>query len=340
VQENWEIFSHKVKFIPRGSVQVRMPPLTEDPPMHTRFRAILNPFFTASQVARLAEKARALTIRLVEGLQPRGQCDFVEQFAQVMPVEMFLGMVDLPLDRREELVEWAAGFVGATDQQARDSNMAKVVEYLSGVLDERHRNPGGDMLSRIAAWRDNPRYESEEEVIGMAVLIFFGGLDTVANLLSFTAMHLAEHPELRRRLVEEPAIIPKAVEEFIRRFGLSNTGRLITQDVERKGVTMKKDEMILVPIGASSIDESRFADPFTVDFDREVPLYHNEPEHNTFGNGPHKCVGRPLARAELTIFLEEWLRRIPDFRIDPDVRPVTKMGGVNSVGNLRLIWDV
>jgi cytochrome P450 len=339
VQESWELFSHKVKFIPRGSVQVRLPPLTEDPPMHARYRAIFNPFFTASRVAGLADKARSLTIRLVEELRPRGRCDFVREFAQVMPVDMFLGIVDLPLDRRAELVEWAVGFVGAADQEARDSNMAKVVGYLGGVLDERYRNPGDDMLSKIAAWRDNPRYESEAEVIGMAVLIFLGGLDTVANLLSFTAMHLAEHPEHRRRLVEDPTTIPRAVEEYIRRFGLSNTGRLITQDVERKGVVMKKDELVLVAIGASSVDGRRFPDPFTVDFDREVPLIHNEPGHNTFGNGPHKCVGRPLARAELRIFLEEWLRRIPNFAIDPACRPSTRMGGVNSVKDLHLVWN-
>lgn len=339
VQESWQLFSHKVKFIPRGSVQMRLPPLTEDPPMHARYRAIFNPFFTASRVATLATKARDLTIRLIDELQPRGECDFVTEFAQVMPVDMFLGIVDLPLDRREELVEWAAGFVGASDQDARDGNMAKVVEYLSAQLDERYSHPGEDMLSKIAAWRDNPRFESDAEVLGMAVLIFLGGLDTVANLLSFAAMHLARHPEHRRELIENPSIVPRAAEEFIRRFGLSNTGRLIMKDVERKGVLMKKDEMILVLIGASSVDERRFPNPFLIDFYREVPLIHNEPGHNTFGHGAHKCVGRPLARAELQIFLEEWLRRIPDFHIDPRVRPVMRMGGVNSVRNLRLVWN-
>jgi cytochrome P450 len=339
VQESYALFSHEEKFIPRGTVKVHMPPLTVDPPLHARYRAIYNPFFTAARVAAMAQQARALTIELADGLRPRGQCDFVTEFARIMPVVMFLGIVDLPLDRREQFVEWGVGFVGATDQVGRDRNLAAISAYLREVIDQRYRHPGEDLLSKIAAWRDNPRFNGEDEVIGMAVLIFLGGLDTVANLLSFTAMHLAEHPEHRRRLRAEPGIVPRAAEEYIRRFGLSNTGRLITEDVERKGVRMLADEMILVPIGAASVDEREYPDPFTVDFDRPQTLFHNEPSHNTFGHGPHKCVGRPLARIELVVFLEEWLRLIPDFRLDPDYRPQTRMGGVNGVESLRLRWD-
>jgi cytochrome P450 len=159
-------------------------------------------------------------------------------------------------------------------------------------------------------------------------------------LLSFTAWHLAEHPEHRRRLRENPEIIPRAAEEYIRRFGLSNTARLITRDVERKGVTMLKDEMVMVFLGASAIDERQYPNPLEVDFDRELPAINQEPGHNTFGHGPHKCVGRPLARAEMRIFLEEWLRLIPDFHLDPDHPPVSRMSNVNGVETLRLKWDV
>jgi cytochrome P450 len=341
VQENFSIFSHEVFFIPRGAVPVRMPPLTVDPPLHARYRAVLNPFFSASNIARLREKARALTIELIEGFRPHGSCEFVKDFAQVMPVIMFLGMVDLPLDRREEFVAMANGFIGATNQAGRDASLASILPYLKTMIDERYAHPGDDLLSAIAAWRDNPRYGGDHEPIGMAVLVFLGGLDTVANLLSFTARHLAQHPEHRRRIREEADIIPRAAEEYLRRFGLSNTGRLILSDVERKGVTMLADEMVLVPIGASSLDDRRYDDPFTVDFDRSGNFNSNgAPSHNTFGNGPHKCVGAPLARAELRIFLEEWLRLIPDFRLDPDHRVQTRMGGVNGIEALHLSWDV
>lgn len=332
VQENFEIFSHEVFSIPRGSSPIRMPPLTVDPPLHARYRAVLNPFFTPSRVRALRTDAEALTRDLIAKLKPLGRCEFVNDFARVMPVTMFLGIVDLPLDHREQFVEWGVTFMTATDSREKLGAQQKVVAYLQKVLDERGANPGSDLLSRIAAWRNNPRYEGEHEVIGMAVLVFFGGLDTVANMLSFITRYLAQNPQIRRRLIEEPGIIPQATEEFLRRFGLSNTGRLITRDFEYKGVLLKKDEMIMVPISMSSMDDRLYEHPLEIDLDRN-------PEHNTFGNGPHKCVGNLLARAEIQVFLEEWLKALPDFQLDPKHPPITHSGAVNGVSSLHLVWD-
>ncbi|MBG6120137.1 cytochrome P450 [Sphingobium sp. AEW010] len=341
VQENFATFSHEVFNIPRGLTPMIMPPLTVDPPNHARYRAILNPAFTPSKVAGLHDKIRALTVELIEQIKPHGGCEFVSEFARVMPVSIFLGIVDLPIERRAEFVEWAVRWMQAENMETRFRYLGKISAYLRSVLDERAAAPGGDLLSRIVKWRENPRFAKEEEVMGMALLVFFGGLDTVASMMSFITMHLAQHPEDRRRLIAEPDLIERAAEEFLRRHGLSNTGRLILHDVERKGVTMKKDEMILVPIGLSAIDERKHPNPFTVDFDR-AELFDDagQPAHNTFGNGPHKCVGAPLARAEVRIFLEEWLARIPDFRLDPDKPAATHAGSVNGVTTLNLLWDV
>ncbi|MEQ1880679.1 MAG: cytochrome P450 [Burkholderiales bacterium] len=339
VQETYEIFSHEDFAIPRRSMRIDMPPLTVDPPRHARYRAVLNPFFTPSRVAALADKARTLAVELIEGLKPKGRCEFVEDFAQVLPVVMFLGIVNLPVDRRKEFIALHEAYAHATDNATRDRHLAPVIAYLRQVLDERYTKPGDDLMSAIAAWRNNPRFGGEHEVTGMAMLVFSGGLDTVASMLSFTAWHLAEHPEHRRRLREEPDIVPRAAEEYIRRHGLSNTGRLIKKDVTRKGVTMQANEMVMVSIGLSGLDERAYPDPFKVDFDRPEIFAKGKPAHNTFGNGPHKCVGAPLARAELQIFLEEWLKRIPDFRLDPAHRPVSRMGGVNGVNSLHLVWD-
>lgn len=333
VQENYDIFSHEIFSIPRGSSPVRMPPLTVDPPLHARYRAILNPFFTPNRVRLMKEKAEALTRELVEGIKPKGRCEFVNEFARVMPVTMFLGIVDLPLDRREQFVEWGVTFMTSADSREKLGAQEKVIAYLQQVIEERAADPGDDLLSRIAGWRQNPRFQGEYEVIGMALLIFFGGLDTVANILSFITRHLALHPEQRCRLIEQPEIIPEATEEFLRRFGLSNTGRLITRDFDYKGVSLKKDEMIMVPISLSSMDDRLYDRPLEIDFDRDAV-------HNTFGNGPHKCVGSPLARAEIHVFLQEWLKALPDFRLDPDRPPVTHSGAVNGVNSLHLIWDV
>lgn len=333
VQENFEVFSHEVFSIPRGSSPVRMPPLTVDPPLHARYRAILNPFFTPTRVRAMREQADQLTRDLIAGIKPKGRCEFVNDFARVMPVTMFLGIVDLPIEHREQFVEWGVTFMTSTDSREKLGAQEKVVAYLRKVLDERYADPGDDLLSKIAAWRDNPRFQGEYEVIGMAVLVYFGGLDTVANMLSFITRYLAENPEQRRRLIEQPDIIPQATEEFLRRFGLSNTGRLITRDFDYKGVPFRQDEMVMVPISMSSMDDRLYDRPLEIDFDRN-------PTHNTFGNGAHKCVGSPLARAEIQVFLREWLHALPDFRLDPDNPPVTHSGAVNGVNSLHLVWDI
>ncbi|HEY6870445.1 MAG TPA: cytochrome P450 [Novosphingobium sp.] len=340
VQENFAIFSHEVFTIPRGSTRIIMPPLTVDPPLHARFRAVFNPFLSPGKVAILREKTRGLAIDLIEGLKGQGGCEFVSEFASVLPVVVFLGIVDLPVEMREEFLQWGHEFALGKTQEQRDAGLKKVLTYLNRTLHERYANPGSDLLSAIAAWRDNPRFGSEDEIQGMAALIYFGGLDTVASAISFMMRHLAQHPGHRRRILEDPAIIPRAAEEYLRRHGLSNTGRLITRDVEYKGATMKADEMIMVPIGCSSIDDRLYHDPLTVDFDRpELFTDNGTPTHNTFGNGPHKCVGAPLARAELQIVLEEWLPRIPDFRLDP-ARPVRiHMDSVPGIDEMHLLFD-
>lgn len=332
IQENFEIFSHEEFTVPRGSSPVTMPPLTVDPPLHARYRAVLNPSFTPTRVQEMREQAEELTADLARQLKPRGRCEFVNEFARVMPVTMFLGIVDLPLDERERFVEWGLKFMTSNIAEEKLGAHRKVMNYLQKILDERYANPGDDLLSRIAKWRDSPRFQGDHEVIGMALLVFFGGLDTVANMLSFTVRHLAENPGQRRRLIEDPAIVPQASEEYIRRFGLSNTGRLIKRDFEYKGVKFKKDEMVMVPISLSSMDDRLYQAPLEIDFDRQ-------PVHNTFGNGPHKCVGAPLARAELQVFLEQWLKIIPDFRLDPEHPPVSHSGSVNGMTSLHLVWD-
>ena len=331
VQQNFEIFSHEEFVIPRVFMPMKLLPLTVDPPMHARYRAIVNPSFQPHKIKVLREKARALTIELIDALKPQGRCEFVNDFARVMPVAMFLGMVDLPVERREEFIQWGIACMSGTAEQ-RQAELDRVSAYLRQVIDERDGGSGDDLLTHISAWRHNPRFQGMDELISLAMNLFLAGLDTVASALSFIAMHLAEHPEHRRRLRGEPDIIPRAAEEYLRRFGLSNTGRLIKQDFTYKGVTFLRDEMVLVPINLSGLDDRVYTNPMEVDFDRDAV-------HNTFGNGPHKCVGAPLARAEIQIFLEEFPARISDFRFDPQQPPVTRSGTVPGFAHLHLLWD-
>ena len=175
---------------------------------------------------------------------------------------------------------------------------------------------------------------SPEVTFGMLANVIFGGLDTVAASLSFVTRWLAEHPEERHQLAEQSRAHTQAEEEFYRRFGIPNTARVITKDFDYKGVPLKAGEQIMLPKVLHGLDERRYPDPLRVDFSRKRAA------HAAFGDGPHRCPGSFLARLELRIFLEEWLARVPDFRIKPGAQPVTSSGMVNGVLSLPLTWEV
>jgi cytochrome P450 len=151
--------------------------------------------------------------------------------------------------------------------------------------------------------------------------------------MSFSANFLAGSPQHRQQLLERPELIPKAVDELLRRFPVVNQGRLVAKDIEIKGAPLKAGDMVLMPTTLHGLDDRVFPDPLEVEFERPTPI------HSTFGNGPHRCPGSNLGRTELKIFLQEWLPRIPDFRHDPNGK-VGMSSGVNAtVYRLPLVWD-
>jgi cytochrome P450 len=290
---------------------------------------VLTPSFTPKVVRDIYQpKIRAFTIELIEQLKPRGSCEFVNEFAFVMPVSIFLGIADLPLERREQFLAWGHGMAR---HETRAEYASIIGNYLNSVLDQ--RGPGDDLLGRIAAAREDARFTNKAEITNMAMLIFAGGLDTVAAELSFAMRCLARRPGLQRRLREDPAIIPAAVEEFLRRHGVSSTARLIMRDIEHKNARMKAGDMAMVPSIISGLDERLYPNPMKIDFDRATT------PHATFGNGPHRCPGQYLARMEIQVFLEEWFARMPEVRLNPDLPPMMEAGAVSKPTRLNLLWD-
>jgi cytochrome P450 len=152
--------------------------------------------------------------------------------------------------------------------------------------------------------------------------------------MSFAANFLAKSPKHRQQLLERPELIPKAVDELLRRFPVVNQGRTCIKDVEIKGAPIRAGDMVIMPTTLHGLDDRKFENPLEVDFERPTPI------HSTFGNGPHRCPGSNLARTELKIFLQEWLPVIPDFRHDPE-RKVGMSSGVNAtIYSLPLVWEV
>jgi cytochrome P450 len=334
MQLDHEHFSMAALAIPRAEAN-SMPaiPISLDPPHHWPFRKLMQPAFLPRAVDRLEDGVRATAIRLIEGLAPLGRCEFVGDFATQLPVTVFMEMMDLPVADMERLRPLADAATRSRDVAERRKASAAMAQYVMAFVRERRESPGGDLISFVGQGEVEGRPISFEETLSMVVLLMFGGLDTVASMLGFVARFLAASPAHRRQLIDEPTLIPNAVDELIRRHGLVNTARLVTEDLDYKGVALRRGDQVQLPNGLAGLDERRFDDPLSVDFHRERPI-----RHAAFGNGPHTCPGAVLARRELKVFLEEWLPRIPDFQVEPGREPHFAVGMVNTVTVLPLVW--
>src|SRR3984957_18262007 len=219
IQADFEHFSNANLTVPRSArPPIPLYPIFADPPEHTAYRALINPSFSPKAVAELEVRARALAIRLVEQLKPRGQCDFVPDFAQHLPIEVFMSIVDVPGTDRKQLLEWADGMVRPETPGDVHVTIGKIFAYAGQKIAERRAKPGEDLITKLTRAEVNGRPLTDEEIVGMVSLILIGGMDTVVTALSFAALFLARNPGHRRQLIEEPKLIPKAVDELLRRF--------------------------------------------------------------------------------------------------------------------------
>jgi cytochrome P450 len=151
--------------------------------------------------------------------------------------------------------------------------------------------------------------------------------------MGFAAHFLAKNPAHRKQLVDNPELISKAVDELLRRFPIVNQGREVKQDYQYKNIPFKQGDMIVMLTTLHGLDERKFADPLTVDFNRPTPI------HSTFGNGPHRCPGSNLGRTELKVFMQEWLKRIPDFQVKPGDKAGMRSGVNGTIYRLPLVWN-
>lgn len=326
-------FSSESVFIPRVD-RPRTVPLEYDPPEHALFRRAIRGTFLPGPVKAMAAAARELAVALIEEFKPKGGCEFVADFAQQLPIIVWLNMMNLPLDHREELLEAVNAGIRPRDEAHRAWGRGYMSAYIDRLVDDRLANPGDDPLS-VALQEDvGGRRMNRSEAVGLATTLLGGGLDTVATSLAWFALHLANSPADRRLLRDEPQRIPKAIHELKRRYAIPNIARIVTHDMEFEGAPLRKGDAILVSACIQALDPAEFDDPFEVDLTRA-----NAHAHLGFSAGVHHCAGAPLALSELRIFLEEWLPRIPDFRLDPDDPPVVATGIVNGLARLPLRWD-
>jgi cytochrome P450 len=325
-------FSSSCSSLPRSPTRLLL--LESDPPIHTDYRRIFLPFLTPGAVGRLEQRVREVTVSLIEGFRGDGGCDFTAGFAEQMPVVIVMSLLDLPPDDQPRLVEIADGMVRGGDEAALQRAFTGLAEYVAGeVLPARRARAGTDIFSAMLAGRvEGGRALGEAELVTLGCLMVAAGLETVASMLGFVALFLAEHPDHRRRLVAHPASVPEALEELMRRFHITVSARVVTGDCAVGGAAFRAGDVVQLLGTVAGLDERRYPDPWTVDFSRP------EKRHLVFGRGPHQCVGAFLARTELTVWLQEWLARIPEFGVAEGMTPVLVPGKTCGMRSLKLAW--
>jgi len=309
----------------------RFVPSESDPPDLMEYRRNVVPHFSPAAIAKLEPDIRALAIELIEGLRPRGECEFVSEFAHQLPVIVFLRMMGLPLADKNPLVGFTEIMARSPDPQQKHVAYGNVVSYVDGWIRKRRAEPGDDLITHMTRAQIRGQPYPDHDVLSSCVLLLLGGLDTVASMLGFIAAFLAREPQQRRYIREHPDELFGISEELIRRFAVANLGRVVAMDFTYKGVTLRKGDRLLLSSCLHNIDESRFVNAAHVDF-------HRKPQHISFGSGAHACIGAFLARTEIKIFLQEWLTRIPDFALSAHKPQVARSGSVNGMESLRLTW--
>jgi cytochrome P450 len=334
VMHDVETFSSREFTVPpRGPGNPVLIPNQIDPPDHGPLRSILLRPLGPKAVDPFEPVIRDVMRARISQLAPRGGCEFVADFGADIPAELFLRYADLPTDKLEIVKSYADTIARAPSEDDRREARLAAARYLDDVLAERRLHRGSDLFSTIVD-AEAEGCISGDQSLSLALNVFIGGLETVSSALAFIVLFLARNPEHRRQLLDDPALSLDAAEELLRRFGILNLARIATHDTTLKGVRIAQGEQVLLPLHLAGLDDRRFPDPLEVDFHRKRSAHYN------FGTGPHRCLGSNLARPEIRIFIEEWLRQIPDFMVDPHDEPVGRSGVAMTMTRVPLRWSI
>jgi hypothetical protein len=307
-----------------------LPPITLDPPRQQQLRRLINPFFAPKVINGLEDQVRAHANRLVDGFAADGHCDLSADFGEpLIPLVFFTDIVHLP----EELL---AGFMARTVGSATpDEHSQALSEVVADFVELRRRRPPvGDVVDTILQARIDGVPLTDEDVIGCVLILLIGGTDTTRNVVTSSLWYLAEHPDLRRGLIEDPVLIPAAVEEFLRLFGsVQLVGRTVTCPARFEGVDMEPGDKVVLSMAAANRDPAEFPDPTKFELDREVN------RHIAFGVGVHRCLGSHLARLEIRVAIETILRRIPGYRLAPGYEFRRRRGHVHGPETLDVLFE-
>lgn len=310
----------------------RLLPVELDPPEHRKYRNILDPMLSPKAVLELADNIRGLTNRLIDEFIEKGECEFTTDFARPLPVSVFLNFMGLPLEMRDTFVEWVVSLISFVDRERAVQIMGEIEQYMTGVIEEKRARPDEGAISRIVHGTVDGEPLAERDVYGFVFFLFIAGIDTVYAAMNNIWVWLAQNPDRRREMIADPGNIDNQLEELLRIYGVTFSGRTLTKDVEMGGVLMKAGDRFMSILPAANYDPEAFENPREVRFDRpRTPIL-------SFTGGIHACMGGHLARLEIKIALQEWLRRIPEFALKPGTQIRYRPSGVIGPDAVPLVW--
>jgi len=306
-----------------------------DPPLQLQYRKLLDPFLGRAQVDAVVPLIRRHVNARLDGFGGATRVDFVRQFTAPFPVLLSLELFGFPGEDAELLVDLVDTLIGARDNTKGAEASAQLTAYLERFLTARAASasaPTDDIVASIALGQVNGRPLEMWEKVSMTRLLLFGGFTTVNVTMSYTMYRFAREPALYQRLRDTPALMPTALDEFVR---IASAGtyiaRTVQADTELAGMPLHAGEKILLCYGSANRDPAVFADPDTVVLDRSPN------PHLGFGFGTHRCMGSILAKKEMEIILEELFKRFDRFELDPDGEIVWGSGETQGIVSLPLI---
>jgi cytochrome P450 len=325
--------------LPPGMPHIPRPvPINLDPPEHGKYRAPLQRVFSPKTINALKDNIRALAGQLIDQAASGGRCEFMSEIAEPLPVQVFLKMLGMPVERLPEYRALVREHLGThadsvTDMGKSIANLQKVAAIMRETMLDRRDNPRDDILSMLWKSEIDGKPTTLEDMENFGVLLFIAGLDTVMNGMGHGMRHIALDAALQDELRANPALVPEATEELLRRYTFTVPPRRVGKDLVFQGVSMKANERVMLCLPAADLDPEEFPNADRFDLERENKA------HIAFNAGPHRCLGSHLARVELQILYEEMLARVPRFRLDPAHPPTFHCGHVVGVDTLHLIWD-
>jgi hypothetical protein len=299
--------------MPNGFVGAVPMLLTVDPPRHDQLRKTVQRAFAPHRVRELEPRIRGIVGALIDGLLERGDCELYRELAVPLPMAVVSLLLGVQVDDQEEFIRCCDAIVTGLDGtgDAALGAQRQLLRYFERVFPERRAKPGDDLISVLLDTSGGEEAPSEEELLGLCFLILIAGTETTTNVLSSALVLLQREPATRRRLLVQPALIPRAVEEFLRyESPVQGLMRVVTRPMEIAGQRLREGDRVHLLFGSANRDERAFERPDVLDIAR------NPNPHLAFGFGIHFCLGAALARLELRIAFEELLGRVPGLEID------------------------